>query len=619
MQLHLLRPERLEQLVCELLGRAGYEVGWIGGASDRGADIIAKRYDPLLGREIKYVVQVKRYSPDHRVGAREIRRLYDALLDYKADMGIFVTTSDFTAEARRLAEETYGGRIVLWNAHKLRQLIEKFDLKLPKDYFEVEERAPKKMREAFEAPVEDAGLRLNLRFVETKYPLLFPLDVEELVYAAVSRISQACAVSREVVSVVGVEVTVASCFIIEWVARYHGYDSMDRLKILRDADRALVYPDGSVVLYTSEDAKIKSLVARAIRRSRDTMYATSVRYERGVGVREAVRLVKDAIIREYGSDLVQIELPPHRRWVALLPVSVRVDARVAEGGAEAVYYPLSQKFELSLSPLSEVEVVKRVKSALRAEGYDVLSAGVAELGDVSALVVCESRDFMHRLRVHRFTGRISFSERELKREAAGRIARGVVPGGTLISLVREGQIYYAVVQNGRAYLVMIDASNGEVLEAVDIISKERTAELVSDFIEANFNDAAVVEEVRFRPEYLWWVKARSNLADYTFLIDSRTGEVKEYDRMLTESGAIAAFRNHLLEYVGSRNMTVEKVRLRDDGLYVVILVSSSEEGTPVWFYGLVDGKTALVRQYDVLVEEGLKSKFKKKMLDFKYR
>lgn len=184
----------------------------------------------------------------------------------------------------------------------------------------------------------------------------------------------------------------------------------------------------------------------------------------------------------------------------------------------------------------------------------------------------------------------------------------------MISLVREGQIYYAVVQNGRAYLVMIDASNGEVLEAVDIISKERTAELVSDFIEANFNDAAVVEEVRFRPEYLWWVKARSNLADYTFLIDSRTGEVKEYDRMLTESGAIAAFRNHLLEYVGSRNMTVEKVRLRDDGLYVVILVSSSEEGTPVWFYGLVDGKTALVRQYDVLVEEGLKSKFKKRCL-----
>lgn len=88
-----------EQWTARLLRRSGcVDVRVVGGAGDAGADVVAATPD---GRRV--VVQCKRYGT-RNVGTRAVQlfagtdRLY-----HGADVSLLVTTSGFTAEARKVA------------------------------------------------------------------------------------------------------------------------------------------------------------------------------------------------------------------------------------------------------------------------------------------------------------------------------------------------------------------------------------------------------------------------------------------------------------------------------------------------------------------------------------
>jgi restriction system protein len=88
-----------EQWTARLLRRSGcVDVRVVGGAGDAGADVVAAAPD---GRRV--VVQCKRYGT-RNVGTRAVQlfagtdRLY-----HRADVSLLVTTSGFTAEARKVA------------------------------------------------------------------------------------------------------------------------------------------------------------------------------------------------------------------------------------------------------------------------------------------------------------------------------------------------------------------------------------------------------------------------------------------------------------------------------------------------------------------------------------
>lgn len=96
-----LSPAQFEAAVGELLRDAGYrDVKHVGRAGDLGADL---RCRDRQGRSV--VVQCKRHAPGIRVGSAEVQAFIGMVtVHHQAERGIFVTTSAFTAPARRLAE-----------------------------------------------------------------------------------------------------------------------------------------------------------------------------------------------------------------------------------------------------------------------------------------------------------------------------------------------------------------------------------------------------------------------------------------------------------------------------------------------------------------------------------
>jgi restriction system protein len=109
-------PE-FEQVVGALYRRDGYtRVVAGGGAGDLGLDVLA--YAPaetprlaVLGRWLtrrdgrRVVTQCKRYATTNTVGSGEIQAFLGTYrYVHEADVGVFVTSSTFTAAARRLGE-----------------------------------------------------------------------------------------------------------------------------------------------------------------------------------------------------------------------------------------------------------------------------------------------------------------------------------------------------------------------------------------------------------------------------------------------------------------------------------------------------------------------------------
>lgn len=141
-------PSFFESIVLDLLRRMGYGAGpadlqRVGGAGDGGIDgVIAL---DRLGLE-KVYVQAKRWQ--NAVGRPEIQAFYGALAGQRANKGVFMTTSGYTAQAIEFARSVE--RIVLVDGPRLAELmidhgvgVSARTVKVPKldsDYFDEESR-----------------------------------------------------------------------------------------------------------------------------------------------------------------------------------------------------------------------------------------------------------------------------------------------------------------------------------------------------------------------------------------------------------------------------------------------------------------------------------------------
>ena len=100
-------PKAFEDLIVTLFMAMGYggareDAGRsIGRTGDNGVDGVIDQ-DPLGVDQI--YIQAKRYAEGNNIGAGAIRDFFGALSLKKAHKGIFVTTSDFTAEATLTAK-----------------------------------------------------------------------------------------------------------------------------------------------------------------------------------------------------------------------------------------------------------------------------------------------------------------------------------------------------------------------------------------------------------------------------------------------------------------------------------------------------------------------------------
>jgi restriction system protein len=118
-------PTQFEQLIVDLLIAMGYGGGdrsmgeRIGKSGDGGIDGIIN--EDALGLDAVYI-QAKRYAPENKIGRPALQAFVGSLTGEGANKGVFVTTSDFSKEAKDYLNKVQH-RIVLINGDRLARLM----------------------------------------------------------------------------------------------------------------------------------------------------------------------------------------------------------------------------------------------------------------------------------------------------------------------------------------------------------------------------------------------------------------------------------------------------------------------------------------------------------------
>lgn len=119
-------PAFFESMVVRLLFAMGYggsiqalETALVGKSGDGGVDGVINQ--DALGLDRIYM-QAKRYAPNNSVGAADIRDFFGSLDRFKANKGLFVTTSSFSGNAKETAN-LLSKPIVLVDGTKLAKLL----------------------------------------------------------------------------------------------------------------------------------------------------------------------------------------------------------------------------------------------------------------------------------------------------------------------------------------------------------------------------------------------------------------------------------------------------------------------------------------------------------------
>lgn len=118
-------PQKFEQVIVDLLLAMGYGGGdrsmgeRIGKSGDGGIDGIIN--EDALGLDAVYI-QAKRYAQDSKVGRPALQAFVGSLTGEGANKGVFVTTSDFSKEAKDYLNKVQH-RIVLINGNRLARLM----------------------------------------------------------------------------------------------------------------------------------------------------------------------------------------------------------------------------------------------------------------------------------------------------------------------------------------------------------------------------------------------------------------------------------------------------------------------------------------------------------------
>jgi len=118
-QLQRFSPQEFEHLVARLWCAMGYNAFPTQHTRDRGVDVIATT---ATGPPITVYIQTKLYSPENTVGVRDVREYASLKHRPGVDAVVIVTSSSFTPDAVREAEEM-GVKLV--DAHELIHLLDR--------------------------------------------------------------------------------------------------------------------------------------------------------------------------------------------------------------------------------------------------------------------------------------------------------------------------------------------------------------------------------------------------------------------------------------------------------------------------------------------------------------
>lgn len=119
-----LSPEQFEKLVLQLLVKMGYgEARHTGHSGDEGIDGIID--EDKLGIDVIHI-QAKRYKIGNNIGRDTLQAFVGALAGQNSRKGIFITTSDYTKQAKEYVPN--GVRIVKINGMRLAKLMIEYNM-----------------------------------------------------------------------------------------------------------------------------------------------------------------------------------------------------------------------------------------------------------------------------------------------------------------------------------------------------------------------------------------------------------------------------------------------------------------------------------------------------------
>ena len=96
-------PGEFEEVVEEVFKRQGFQTRLTPQTRDGGKDIIATK--SILGRPVMFLIECKRYNEMNKIGVDIVRALYGVQTAERANKAIIVTSSYFTEDAQRFAEQ----------------------------------------------------------------------------------------------------------------------------------------------------------------------------------------------------------------------------------------------------------------------------------------------------------------------------------------------------------------------------------------------------------------------------------------------------------------------------------------------------------------------------------
>lgn len=124
-------PAFFEKLVVQLLENMGYggsveNAGLVvGQTGDEGIDGVIR--EDKLGFNLIYI-QAKRWDRTTSIGRPEIQKFVGALAGQGANKGLFITTAQFTKEARDYAKKQHTTKVVLVDGDTLAKLMIEYNL-----------------------------------------------------------------------------------------------------------------------------------------------------------------------------------------------------------------------------------------------------------------------------------------------------------------------------------------------------------------------------------------------------------------------------------------------------------------------------------------------------------
>jgi len=115
-----LDPYQFESLIAALYSRMGYKTTLTQRTYDKGIDVIAEKR--IAGEREKVLIQCRR--TEKNMGVEDIRALLGVVSNEKATKGVFVCTSEFTPEARKLEAQNH--RLELIGNKNLQTLLNEY-------------------------------------------------------------------------------------------------------------------------------------------------------------------------------------------------------------------------------------------------------------------------------------------------------------------------------------------------------------------------------------------------------------------------------------------------------------------------------------------------------------